>query len=301
MMGINASRKERNAVRKDNLEDFGDDECLQAKGQMKVEINGRFVNIPEEIVIVILSFLPVKDLEKCARVSPLFGTLVNSSSLWKLKCEREGKYVKKIMAPCYPSDWRKFYLKEPFSRNLIKNPSGNDNFKHWKKLQDGGDKWLVEKDKGAGSGEKPPELLAIADGKPCNFATSYGWCCKCQVVDLVQEGFEEEMLDRLQPPLKVGDWYAARFDCGNLYNLEVVLHKTKKGGEKDVIDSFEYEEQTPQWAPNDWKEISHVFKDYGPGLRFISFTHKSKDTLFWAGHYGAKMAGSYVKVSFGED
>lgn len=125
MMGINASRKERNAVRKDNLEDFGDDECLQARGQTMVEINGRFVNIPEEIVIVILSFLPVKDLEKCARVSPLFGTLVNSSSLWKLKCEREGKYVRKIMAPCYPSDWRKFYLKEPFSRNLIKNPSGN--------------------------------------------------------------------------------------------------------------------------------------------------------------------------------
>lgn len=50
--------------------------------------------------------------------------------------------------------------------------------------------------------------------------------------------------------------YAARFDCGNVYQIEVVLQKTKDGEDQgDILDTFKFEEQTPQWAPNDWKEV----------------------------------------------
>lgn len=44
--------------------------------------------------------------------------------------------------------------------------------------------------------------------------------------------------------------------------------------------------------------MSHEFKNYGPGLRKISFYHGGADKLFWAGHYGSKMAGAcvYVKI-----
>lgn len=40
----------------------------------------------------------------------------------------------------------------------------------------------------------------------------------------------------------------------------------------------------------------HVFKDYGPGVRYICFTHGGKDTQFWAGWYGIRVTESCVEV-----
>ncbi|KTG05347.1 hypothetical protein cypCar_00013626 [Cyprinus carpio] len=34
--------------------------------------------------------------------------------------------------------------------------------------------------------------------------------------------------------------------------------------------------------------MTHVFKDYGPGVRFIAFTMR-EDTQFWAGWYGIRV------------
>jgi hypothetical protein len=43
-------------------------------------------------------------------------------------------------------------------------------------------------------------------------------------------------------------------------------------------------------------QVSHVFHNYGPGVRFIKFYHGGIDTQFWAGHYGSKMSGACVKL-----
>jgi F-box associated region. len=43
-------------------------------------------------------------------------------------------------------------------------------------------------------------------------------------------------------------------------------------------------------------QVSHVFQNYGPGVRFIKFYHGGMDTQFWAGHYGSKMSGACVKL-----
>ena len=39
-------------------------------------------------------------------------------------------------------------------------------------------------------------------------------------------------------------------------------------------------------------QMTHVFKDYGPGARFIRFTHGGSDTQFWAGWYGIRVTNS---------
>jgi len=44
------------------------------------------------------------------------------------------------------------------------------------------------------------------------------------------------------------------------------------------------------------KQVSHVFENYGKGLRWISFTHEGRDRSFWAGNYGSKMAGACVCI-----
>lgn len=47
--------------------------------------------------------------------------------------------------------------------------------------------------------------------------------------------------------------------------------------------------------------MKHEFKNYGRKLRKIHFYHGGRDRQFWSGHYGAKMAGAYVKVKIPEN
>lgn len=43
-------------------------------------------------------------------------------------------------------------------------------------------------------------------------------------------------------------------------------------------------------------QMIHVFKDYGPGVRYVKFSHGGKDSVFWAGWYGVRVTDSCVEV-----
>lgn len=43
-------------------------------------------------------------------------------------------------------------------------------------------------------------------------------------------------------------------------------------------------------------QMIHVFRDYGPGVRYIRFAHGGKDTQFWAGWYGIRVTDSSVEI-----
>ncbi|XP_022104226.1 F-box only protein 6-like [Acanthaster planci] len=256
--------------------------------------------IPHEVLTAVLSFVPPNWLLNCALVCRAWRDVVQSQGLWRKMCQRTGRFIEKYMAPHYPEDWREFYFKCPYSRNLIKNPSGKDGLEAgWIITSNGGHGWLVETSSG-GSGVKPERLLAISEGFPHHFVTSYEWCVRHQLIDLVAEGCSEALLDEAQPDVWVLEWFAARSDCGNVYQLTVELLRDSSGDPDSVIDKFTFGPQyASDWrAPIDWNEASHVFSSYGPGLRYIRFEDRSKDTRFWAGHYGSKIAGSFVRLQF---
>lgn len=115
--------------------------------------------------------------------------------------------------------------------------------------------------------------------------------------------------------------YAPRWDCGCEYSIFVALLNAKQ----KVIQSF-----TPktvffdQWNDQEWNQVCtkwnvikfsnsaeptgifgllififqmiHVFRDYGPGVRYIHFRHGGKDTQFWAGWYGIRVTDSSVEI-----
>ncbi|XP_063965393.1 F-box only protein 6-like [Lytechinus pictus] len=265
-----------------------------------------FEDLPYELIQRILVVVPDCDLPECSCVCKTWQAAIAEQSFWRQKCERGGQFVEKYMAPYFPPDWREFYFKSPFARNLIKNCSGQDSpgehdLKHWTILSNGGERWKIET--GChGSDRLPDEVLRLNGGKDKSFATSYGWCEREQVIDLVKEGFSEEMLDRMKPTIFVSEWYAARFDCGNTYEFGMQLLKGRPTSEdtKDVIvDSFSFGPIiTPEWPERSWKQATHFFREYGAGVRFIRYWDKSKDNKFWAGHYGGKMAGSEVRFIF---
>ncbi|KAG7323127.1 hypothetical protein KOW79_012829 [Hemibagrus wyckioides] len=87
--------------------------------------------------------------------------------------------------------------------------------------------------------------------------------------------------------------YAPRWDCGSVYELHVELLNRKK----KTVQFFQPKRvKFPQWNDQQLEQKTYTFKDYGPGVRFIRFKHRGKDTQFWAGHYGIRVTHSSVEI-----
>lgn len=43
-------------------------------------------------------------------------------------------------------------------------------------------------------------------------------------------------------------------------------------------------------------QVSHVFTNFGKGIRYVSFEQYGRDTRSWVGHYGALVTHSSVRV-----
>ncbi|XP_068106709.1 F-box only protein 27 isoform X2 [Hyperolius riggenbachi] len=240
---------------------------------------------PDDILLLILSYVPAEDLmNSCRLVNQRWKELVDSPTVWRLKCENEGvANIRQVAEMCYDVPWQTVSWGRPFSRNLLRNPCGTEGRKYWR-LQDGGDGWVIE------SNHSP---LEGAESQTC-FVTSYFWCIKRQYIDLLQEGLWEHFLDVHQPVICISDWYAGRRDCACIYEIEVQLLAADK---KTVIQEFSKRpDPIPRWNDAKYRQITHEFRNYGPGVRYVVFMHKGKDIQFWKGWYGVRVTNSSVTL-----
>lgn len=229
-----------------------------------------FLNLPPQQVVCV-----------CRLVDHQWKEVADSESLWKERCRREGYLIRD--ASKSPTDWRLYYFLCKKRRNLLKNPRADQGMKNWQITDNGGDKWKVEKVM------KPHPNNAVRK----NFITSYGFCRKMQLIDLEMEGYTPSFMDHIQPDIKISDWYAPRWDCGSEYEICVqLLNKKKKPVQTFAPETVYFE----QWNDQNWCQMTHVFRNYGPGVRFIRFTHGGKDTQFWAGWYGVRVTDSSVEI-----
>ncbi|KAM6982073.1 F-box only protein 6-like [Tautogolabrus adspersus] len=229
-----------------------------------------FLNLPLHQVVCI-----------CRLVCHQWKGVADCDSLWRERCRREGYHLKD--ASKVPKDWRLFYYLCKQRRNLLKNPKGEEKLKKWEITDNGGDKWKVEKIKVP----HPNEAVQI------NFITSYGLCRKMQLIDLSVEGYNPAFMDHFQPDIKISDWYAPRWDCGSEYEICVeLLNQRKKPVQTFAPETIYFE----QWNDQKWCQMTHVFRNYGPGVRYIRFAHGGKDTQFWAGWYGIRVTDSSVEI-----
>jgi hypothetical protein len=205
---------------------------------------------------------------------------------------------------------KSFYFKNPFQRNIIKNPCGDNGFSYWcldtpfnREFMGGNlmefflknnihrqdtvqyNAWKIESD------HHGSEELIIDNKVVKNFATSYREATKFQMIDLETEGLTRQILDKMKLKIRIFENYAARNDCGSRYCLIVRLlnHKFEQ------IDEFKFEDTIAQWQSGNWHEVSHVFEIDSNDLRYIFYYHHGSDTQFWAGFYGMKITNSTVQ------
>uniref|UniRef100_A0A8C1KQ96 Zgc:114081 n=1 Tax=Cyprinus carpio TaxID=7962 RepID=A0A8C1KQ96_CYPCA len=235
-------------------------------------------DVPLAVVEEILLNLPAHQVVRvCSLVCREWKELVDSASHWRERCRRER--IQPCDASRTPDDWRLFYFITKNRRNLLKNPRAEDKLKGWKIVQNGGDCWVAEENRKP----FPDETVTKC------YVTSYGLCLKQQLIYLKKEGYSDAFMDQLQPHIKISDWYAPRFDCGCQYEICVELLDQRK----KPICTFQPEKVFfEQWNDEPWCQMTHVFKDYGPGVRFIRFTHGGVDTQFWSGWFGIRVTNS---------
>ncbi|MED6275260.1 hypothetical protein CHARACLAT_024744 [Characodon lateralis] len=229
-----------------------------------------FLHVPPHVVVCV-----------CRLVCRQWKDVADTEALWRERCRREGFHLSD--ASKVPTNWRLFYFICKKRRNLIKNPRGEDGFLGWKILESHGDGWKIE-------GPMVPHPNAAVQK---NFVTSYQLCKKEQLINLENEGYTPGFMDEVQPHIRISDWYAPRWDCGSVYEISVALLNHKK----KILHKFSPESISfPQWNDQQWHEMVHVFKDYGPGVRYVRFIHGGQDTQFWAGWYGIRVTQSCVEL-----
>ncbi|XP_029520705.2 F-box only protein 44-like isoform X3 [Oncorhynchus nerka] len=249
---------------------------------LKQLFTGMLPVLPLEVLEEMLLNVPPQQVVcVCRLVCREWKEVVDSDSLWRERCRREGYQtdVTKL-----PKDWRLFYFLCKKRRNLLKNPRADDKFKGWQIMENGGDKWKIES----------VEEVPLPDNTVQKyFATSYSTCRKSQLIDLEKEGYRPSFMDDFQPDIIISDWYAPRRECGAKYEICVELLNHKKQPIKKFSPGTVIFQN---WDDHKWNQMTHVFKNYGPGVRYIRFIHGGKDTLYWAGWYGIRVTNSSIEI-----
>nr|XP_020442734.1 F-box only protein 50 [Monopterus albus] len=209
-----------------------------------------------------------------------------SAAEWKTKCEVEWSLQRAPMPDSL--DWKSIYQAKPLWRNLVKNPAPLGLSK---------DTPPPEPDLPAVPSHGPPRFQP--DGDFTGWSTStevlpydtsgipagavicqlpqYSWFTMEQVVDLKAEGLWEELLDTFQPEIAIQDWYEESQIHDSIYQLHVKL----LGADKSTVISEHTVSPTEDRSTysHTWKEVSYVFSDYGPGVRYVHFQHRLKNSF----------------------
>ncbi|XP_074133956.1 F-box only protein 27 isoform X2 [Sminthopsis crassicaudata] len=251
-------------------------------------------SLPLEVWLQILSHVPPRTLvTRCRAVCRQWRALVDGPRLWRLLWARAQDAPSQALLVatyyCPPTtklcSWAHLGILKPLARNLLQNTCGEEGFQKWNVKNDGHG-WKVEENLRPVPG---------ATAQTC-FVSSFMWCQKRQVLNLHAQGLWPELLDDPRTEIHISDWWGARSDCGSQYQLHVKLVAANR---RTVLAKFDAEPD-PIPCPNDnpYLQVSHVFTNFPKGVRFIVFEHAGKDTQYWAGHYGARITHSCVKVYF---
>ncbi|KAK2828884.1 hypothetical protein Q5P01_019918 [Channa striata] len=203
---------------------------------------------------------------------------------WKKKCEAEWGLQGAPMPDAV--DWKSVYEAKPLGRNLLKNPAPHGLSKDIPppepelpsmpthgppRFQPDGDftGWSTSTE------VLPYDRSGIPPGVVICQLPQYSWFSMEQVVDLKAEGLWNELLDDFQPNIIIQDWYEESQLHESIYQLHVKL----LGSDKSTIIAECNVNPTEDLSTysHTWKEVSHVFSGYGPGVRYVHFLHRLKN------------------------
>ncbi len=170
------------------------------------------------------------------------------------------------------------------SKNRVKNPYGVHEFKEWTITQQGGNGWQIQNG------------FCQKFRKSC-FVTSYA-ICSMEIRKTFEEIFNKDELQGILDGryiLACGG-FMGQNGFGGEGSLSITVYskddqkiftRTKSKNQPRM----EYDKLSMVYRFDDSKELPH---------RFV-FEVRGKDTCFWAGHYGARFSGLFIRILPRED
>uniref|UniRef100_A0A914Q2E3 FBA domain-containing protein n=1 Tax=Panagrolaimus davidi TaxID=227884 RepID=A0A914Q2E3_9BILA len=125
------------------------------------------------------------------------------------------------------------------------------------------------------------------------YETSCSNCKKTLTIDLNDIGMTH-IVNTFQPLITFSEWVVNRADCGSIYQSSIYLLDSSHR----VIAVEEGKTEFQQWQLQKWEKLELRIQSYPSETRYIRIESSGKDTQFWAGHYGVKIAESELKIHF---
>lgn len=217
------------------------------------ETNGLYFNgiyLPEEIVILILSYVNPQYILNASSVCKRWCNIIKSTTFWtRLYEQKHNKPPEKL-------PWYVFYCyfsQQLLDNNLLKNGNGQEGFKYWQIIENGGNKFIVEQTP-QGADRLPPDIPEFNGHKSC-FATSFDSCIKRQEIQLKSK-LLYYIVNKFKPNIYMSEWVAGRFDCGCVYILTCLL----KNNLEVVYDKSSQEFRVEQWKGKKWTKVQLLIK-----------------------------------------
>ncbi|KAL6426295.1 hypothetical protein ACFW04_009074 [Cataglyphis niger] len=264
-------------------------------------------DISIELLTKIFCYLDRRTLLKCQLVCKQWKMVIQNYVWWK----KAGLVLNKLFSRREELPWQVFYLiykkKPPFERrNLLKNHSGEEQFNYWNYYCS--NCWKIENPP-SGVPELPLTEPVFEGNQYC-FATfrdlklhwEFELCDpitnKVQQINLVLNGFHPYILDVLQPPIMISEWYCCQKNFPAVYNCMVELSDGPIQWSLNGINRFQFRDVIEEERLGKWQYMSHVFTNYGRGLRVIKFMHNGTYHLPIRVpiYHGCKMAGACVRI-----
>ncbi|XP_041947495.1 F-box only protein 50 [Alosa sapidissima] len=226
---------------------------------------------------------------------------------WKEKCENEYHLKSNGISMPDSVDWKLVYEKKPLGRNLLKNPAPHGVTHHEPPPEpelsevppDYSNAPPPAEPKGDYSGwtksrgEMFSEDANIPPGAVVCYLPQFSWLTMEQRVDLLAEGLWPELLDDFQPAIAIDDWYEESQIHESIYQLQVRL--LGSDGQTVIKEFTSNPREDLENYSHNWKQVSHVFSGYGPGVRYVHFLHRLKNS-FMVEFHSTLVTGSSVIV-----
>ncbi|XP_072833617.2 F-box only protein 44 isoform X1 [Pogona vitticeps] len=216
-------------------------------------------DLPEEVLLDILSRVPKKDLIlHCRLVCSLWRDLVDQPALWSRKCQHLGFNPAASGGPI--QDWRTFYLHHS-TPNLVKNPCGKENLDFWDLRRTS---WMtISYNLPLFHKQIPCPPL---DVEKCFVVAGplIGQGVKSQRITLRDEGYSDRLMDETRPRIVVNDWFYVHW----LGHVELCVKLLS--ADYEVLQECQLTGEHGSWC-----QVSHIFDDYPPGVRHIEVEHEA--------------------------
>ncbi|XP_042334516.1 uncharacterized protein LOC121936375 [Sceloporus undulatus] len=226
-------------------------------------------DLPEDVLLEVLSLVPRKDLIlNCRLVCSHWRDLVDLPFLWKRKCQRMGFYPE--TSDNTFQDWRTFCFLN-CKRNLVKNPCGEAGLESW---QMNGNKWDTDEQIVPYVSSRFYKLCRFIPCPPQDVQKCFIFTCpagcysesgtKKQRINLMEEGYSNQLMDETKPKIIVKDWQYPD------WRSHCKLHVKLLSATFDILQERYLEGREHNW----WNEVSHTFEYYPPGVRHIELEHE---------------------------